>query len=145
MLLEFIKTFHGFHSFHGTVTLRSVDVKPPSPARVWKTRSGNSCKIRVNMLPLRKEDRVWISRTKEQLDNGYEQVFTDSSWNSEKGSDTHVLLHRLQSPSYQGDVLLQWTLKSEHCWGQNLQNCEVSSGKKGRNKQLLSGVAGLEI
>jgi len=61
---------------HSTVRVRPVDVKPPTSARVWKTMSGNWCKIRVNMPPLRKEDHGRMSRTKERFDNSYEQMFT---------------------------------------------------------------------
>lgn len=88
-----------------------------SSAKIWKTMSGNWCKIRVNMPPFWKEDHVRMPTTKWRFDNCYEQMFTDSSLNSESGSNTHVVLNRLQSPSYQGHSLFQGALKSEHCWG----------------------------
>lgn len=133
MLLEFmIKSYS--HSFYSTLRARPVDVKPPTSASIWKTVSESWCKIRVNMSPFRQEDQGRNSRTKERFDNSYEWMFTDSSWNCGKGSHAHVPHDRLQSPSYQGDILFLWTLKSEHFWGQNLQNWKVSSSKKARKE-----------
>lgn len=104
MLLEFIIKRYNC-SLHSTVRAGQVDVKVP--AKIWKTMCGNWCKIRVNMPLFREEDHVRMFRTKERSDNCYEQMFTDGSLNYENGSNTHVVLNRLQSPSYQGHGLFR--------------------------------------
>lgn len=70
MLLEFI------NSFHRTTRAKPVDMNLLNSASIWKTLYGDVFKIKESAPLLKKGDHVYVSRTTEGFEKGYEQMFT---------------------------------------------------------------------
>lgn len=108
--------------------------------------SGNKFKIRENMSPMRKEDCVRLSITKESFDDGYEQMFITVDETVSKGQ---ILMYCLVDYSQQAIKAVFFSKKLQELNPDEDRICKIENflavKRKRRKKQLFVVWLALEV